>query len=47
MEKRLCRQFFKAALSSTIYVTDSETQPEGRCVSEKLGKIVGKGQPQP
>jgi hypothetical protein len=27
------------------YVTDSEIQPEGRCISERLEKIGGKRQP--
>jgi hypothetical protein len=32
----------KAALFPPIFITDSETQAEGRCVSEILEKIGGK-----
>jgi hypothetical protein len=39
------KQFLKTTVVPTIYVTDSEIQPEGRRISEKLEKIVGQRQP--
>jgi len=39
------KQFLKTTVVPTIFVTDSEIQPEGRCISEGLEKIVGKRQP--
>jgi len=35
----------KTTVVPTIFDTDSEIQPEGRCISERLEKIVGKRQP--
>ncbi len=36
---------FETTVVPPIYIADSEIQPEGRCVSERLEKIGGKGQP--
>ena len=38
---------FYGCFVPTIFITDSEIQPEGRCISEKLEKIGGKRRPQP
>jgi len=35
----------KTTVVPTIFDTDSEIQPEGRCISEELEKIGGKRQP--
>jgi len=45
IRKSFWKQFLKTTVVPTIYVADSEIQPEGRCISERLEKIVGKRQP--
>jgi hypothetical protein len=39
MDKSFWKQFLKTTVVPTIYVADSEIQPEGRCISERLEKI--------
>jgi hypothetical protein len=45
--KQAWKQFSSAAGVPSIYVTDSEIQAEGRCISDRLEKIDGKRRPQP
>jgi hypothetical protein len=39
VDKSFWKQFLKTTVVPTIYIADSEIQPEGRCISEKLEKI--------
>ena len=45
VSKSLWKQFLKTTVVPTIYVADSERQAEGRCLSERLEKMVVKRQP--
>jgi hypothetical protein len=42
LKNRLWKTIFEAAGAPPIFITDSETQREARCVSEILEKIGGK-----
>ena len=47
MDKSFWKQFLNTTVVPTIFVTDSEIQAEGRCISDRLEKIDGKRRPQP
>ncbi len=44
---RALGEFLKATVPPAVYVADSETQPEGRCVSGNLEQTAGKRGPEP